>query len=64
MKALLDANVIYPTVMREMVLGGASAAELRQKSIEDGMLTLRASGIEKLREGSTSVEEVLRETVA
>ena len=47
-----------------MVLGGASAAELRQKSIEDGMLTLRASGIEKLREGSTSVEEVLRETVA
>jgi type IV pilus assembly protein PilB len=50
--------------MREMVLGGASAAELRQKSIEDGMLTLRASGIEKLREGSTSVEEVLRETVA
>ena len=49
--------------MRELVLAGASASELREKSIEAGMLTLRASGIETIREGSTSVEEVLRETV-
>jgi type IV pilus assembly protein PilB len=37
--------------------------ELKKKAIEHGMLTLRASGVQKLREGITTLEEVLRETV-
>jgi len=48
--------------MKEQILVGASTAELRQKSKEKGMLTLRMSGIEKVKQGLTSVEEVLRET--
>jgi type IV pilus assembly protein PilB len=49
--------------MREQILTGASANELRMKAIERGMLTLRGSGLQKVREGMTTVEEVLRETV-
>jgi len=43
---------------------GASALELRKKSIEDGMITLRESGLQKIKNGTTTVEEVVRETVA
>jgi type IV pilus assembly protein PilB len=50
--------------LREMILCGASALELRKKAVEEGMITLRGSGVRKLREGITTVEEVLRETVA
>ena len=49
--------------VRELVLSGASAMELRRKGIEEGMITLRMSGLEKIRAGATSVEEVVRETV-
>ncbi|HZS47987.1 MAG TPA: type IV-A pilus assembly ATPase PilB [Blastocatellia bacterium] len=49
--------------LRELILIGASALELRKKAIEEGMLSLRGSGLEKLRRGVTTVEEVLRETV-
>jgi len=49
--------------IREMILTGASAIELRRKSIEEGMITLRRSGLQKIRDGLTTVEEVLRETV-
>jgi type IV pilus assembly protein PilB len=49
--------------IRELVLSGASAMELRRKGMEEGMITLRMSGLEKIRSGATSVEEVVRETV-
>jgi type IV pilus assembly protein PilB len=49
--------------LRELVLVGASALELRRKAIEEGMITLRGSGLQKIKEGVTSIEEVLRETV-
>jgi len=49
--------------IRELVLSGASALELKRKAIEEGMISLRQSGIFKLREGHTTVEEILRETV-
>lgn len=48
--------------LREQVMVGLSTSELRQKSKEKGMLTLRMSGIEKIKLGLTSIEEVLRET--
>ena len=49
--------------VRELILVGASAMEIRRKAIEEGMITLRASGLEKLRQGMTTIEEVLRESV-
>jgi type IV pilus assembly protein PilB len=49
--------------LRELILVGASGLELRRKAIEEGMLTLRQSGLEKIRLGSTTVDEVVRETV-
>ena len=50
--------------IRELILIGASALELRKKAIEDGMITLRESGMHKIRAGVTTLEEVVRETVA
>ena len=49
--------------VREMILSGASSIELRNKAIEGGMMTLRGSGLEKIRNGLTTMEEVVRETV-
>jgi type IV pilus assembly protein PilB len=49
--------------VRELILSGASAMELRRKAMEEGMISLRASGIQKVREGLTTVEEIVRETV-
>jgi type IV pilus assembly protein PilB len=49
--------------IRELILSGASAVELRNKAIEAGMISLRASGMQKIRDGVTSIEEVVRETV-
>src|SRR5687767_4417697 len=50
--------------IRELILIGASALELRKKAVDDGMITLRESGLYKIREGVTTIEEVVRETVA
>jgi type IV pilus assembly protein PilB len=50
--------------LRELILIGASALELRKKAIDDGMISLRESGLQKIRDGVTTVEEVVRETVA
>ena len=49
--------------VRELILVGASGLELRRKAIEEGMLTLRQSGLRKVKEGLTTIEEVARETV-
>ena len=49
--------------LRELILVGASALEIRRKAIEEGMITLRGSGLRKVKDGVTTLEEVLRETV-
>ncbi|MBK9156292.1 MAG: type IV-A pilus assembly ATPase PilB [Chloracidobacterium sp.] len=49
--------------LRELIIIGASSIELRRKAIESGMITLRGSGLAKLRQGITTVEEVVKETV-
>ena len=49
--------------LRELILVGASALELQRKAIEEGMITLRASGLRKVKDGVTTIEEVVRETV-
>jgi type IV pilus assembly protein PilB len=49
--------------LRELILVGASAIELKKKALENGMITLRRSGLTKVALGQTTLEEVLRETV-
>jgi type IV pilus assembly protein PilB len=49
--------------IRELILVGASATELKKKAIEHGMITLRRSGLIKAAAGVTTLEEVARETV-
>ena len=49
--------------LRELIIIGASAMELRRKAIELGMITLRESGLYKIRDGLTTIEEVVKETV-
>jgi type IV pilus assembly protein PilB len=49
--------------LRELILVGASALELKKKALDVGMITLRRSGLIKAAAGLTTLEEVLRETV-
>jgi type IV pilus assembly protein PilB len=49
--------------LREMIITSAPAAELRSTAMAEGMLTLRQSGLEKVRGGLTTLEEVVRETM-
>ena len=49
--------------LRERILAGGAARALRRAAIDEGMLTLRESGLSKIAEGVTSVDEVVRETV-
>ncbi|MCY7376853.1 MAG: Flp pilus assembly complex ATPase component TadA [Pyrinomonadaceae bacterium] len=49
--------------LRELIIIGASAIELRRKAVDLGMITLRGSGLHKLRDGVTTIEEVVKETV-
>jgi type IV pilus assembly protein PilB len=50
------------TAIQELILSGANTLRLRDKAREEGMITLREHGIQKIKEGMTTVEEVLRET--
>ncbi len=50
--------------LREMVLQGASTAELKVAAIKSGMISLRAAGNTKVAQGVTTPEEVLRVTMA
>jgi type IV pilus assembly protein PilB len=50
--------------IKEMVLQGCSTAEIKEQMILDGVLSLRMSAIKKSMEGVTTVDEVLRCTVA
>jgi type IV pilus assembly protein PilB len=49
--------------LRELILVGASALELKKKALDHGMIMLRRSGLTKVAQGLTTLEEVLRETV-
>jgi type IV pilus assembly protein PilB len=49
--------------IRDLIMVGATAVEIKRKALDEGMLTLRMSGLEKIKSGVTTIEEVLRETV-
>ena len=50
--------------LKELVLQGASTAELKTAAIKNGMRTLRMSGILKVMDGVTTTEEILRVTMS
>jgi len=50
--------------LREFILNGASSAEIKREAIRQGMRTLRASGLGFVKDGVSSIEEVLRVTAA
>lgn len=49
--------------IKEAILAGASAAQLRSLAREEGMRTLRRSALLKLKRGETSIQEVLNSSV-
>jgi type IV pilus assembly protein PilB len=59
--AIYEVMVLSPE-LRDMVLSGASALEIKRGAIQQGMQTLRMSGLKNLQEGITTVEEVVRVT--
>jgi type IV pilus assembly protein PilB len=48
--------------IRDMILDRAPTSEVKKLAVQEGMLTLRAHALMKLKDGVTSVEEVLKET--
>ncbi len=48
--------------IKDLILRKAQPREMKKKAVEQGMITLRQSGLIKIKDGITSVEEVLRET--
>jgi type IV pilus assembly protein PilB len=49
--------------IRDLILRNASAAEIREAAERNGMFTLRTAGLAKVFDGTTTVDEVIRETV-
>ena len=49
--------------LRQRILARASSLELRALAVAEGMLTLRGSGLRKVKDGVTTLDEVIRETV-
>jgi type IV pilus assembly protein PilB len=59
--AIYEVLVLTPE-LRDLILSGGSAIEIKRAAIQQGMHTLRMSGLEKLKEGITTVQEVVRVT--
>jgi type IV pilus assembly protein PilB len=59
--AIYEVLLLSPEI-RDLILSGASAVEIKRTAIQQGMRTLRMSGLSKLKEGITTVQEVVRVT--
>ncbi|MBI2437306.1 MAG: type II/IV secretion system protein, partial [Lentisphaerae bacterium] len=55
-------NLLVTDAIRRLVVERAAANVIKQKGLEQGMQTLRDDGWVKVREGTTTIEEVLRVT--
>jgi type IV pilus assembly protein PilB len=62
-QGLYEVMAVSPAV-RKLIMQEASTDELRDRAIEEGMLTLRMDGLKKLERGITTLEEVVKETAA
>ncbi len=51
------------TDMRQLIYDNASQLEMKKLAIKNGMTPLREAGLEKIKTGSTTIEEILRATV-
>ena len=60
--AVYEMMRITPSV-KEAVFKNSGAADLKALAVHDGMISLRQSALNKLKEGVTSIEEVVRATV-
>jgi type IV pilus assembly protein PilB len=60
---LYEVMPISPEV-RSIILKGGSADDIAKQAIKEGMITLRDDGIEKVKQGVTTIEELMRETVS
>ncbi len=49
--------------LRELILSGGTAIDIKKRAAENGMISLRRSGLTKIKDGITTIEEVVRETV-
>src|SRR5207253_10007510 len=49
--------------IKEAIIRNATSVELRRVAVENGMITLRRSGLQKVRDEMTTIEVVVRETV-
>jgi type IV pilus assembly protein PilB len=58
---LFEAMPISPA-LREAIAGGATAGAIRTRALHEGMFTLRMSGLEKIEQGITTIDEVRRQT--
>jgi len=58
---IYEVMPITPRV-RDLTLDRASASEIKKAAIADGMLTLRRDGLEKLKRGITTAQEILKES--
>ncbi|HWB59923.1 MAG TPA: ATPase, T2SS/T4P/T4SS family, partial [Chthoniobacteraceae bacterium] len=59
--AVIEVLPVSETI-RRLIIKRASAAVIKNQAISEGMKTLRMVGIDKAREGITTLEEVLRVT--
>ena len=59
---LVEVMVIDDDI-RELILSGGTAIDIKKKAAENGMISLRRSGLVKIKDGITTIEEVVRETV-
>ncbi len=60
---LYEVMPISPEI-RSMILKGASSDEIAKYANKEGMVTLRDDGIDKVKQGVTTIEELMRETVS
>jgi type IV pilus assembly protein PilB len=61
--AIYEIMVMHEAI-KELVLRGASAVEMKREAVKLGMSTLRMSALQKVRDGLTTVEETVRVTDA
>jgi type IV pilus assembly protein PilB len=49
--------------IRDIILSGGTAIDIKRRAAESGMISLRRSGLIKIKDGVTTIDEVVRETV-
>ncbi len=54
--------LVMHDALKEIILRGVSAADLKREAVKLGMSTLRLSAIKKVRDGLTTIEETIRVT--